>query len=129
MKMFIGSIVALALSAAPAASLADTTIGIDNHYGAVLDGFYLQALSTSHTPSDWSTNMLNDTASGSVVDPFTADDSAVINLNQDTCQYTYNVRAHWSDGSTNSWSGIDFCTQSPDDDFTSDGTDFWAVPS
>jgi len=129
MKLFIGSIVALALSAAPMAGLAETTIGIDNHYGAVLDGFYLQALSASHTPSDWSTNMLNDTALGSVIDPFTSDDTAVINLNQDTCQYTYNVRAHWSDGSSNSWSGIDFCTQSPDDDFTSDGSDFWAVPS
>jgi hypothetical protein len=128
MKVLIGSLVAAALFAAPIASIASTTIGIDNHYSAVLDGFYLQAFSSGHSASDWSDNMLNDTALGSTIDPFTSDDSAIVNMNQDTCDHTYNIRAHWADGSTKSWYGIDFCQTTPNDDFTSDADDFWAVP-
>ena len=128
MKTFFGSIVAAALFAVPLASAASTTIGIDNHYGAVLDGVYLQAFSPGHSASDWSDNMLNDAGLGSVIDPFTSDDTAIVNLNQDTCDHTYNVRAHWADGSSNTWYGIDFCLASPDDDFTTDASDFWAVP-
>lgn len=128
MKFLFGAIVLAMLVAVPIASSADTTIGIDNHYGAVLDGFYLQALSTGHSPSDWSANMLNDGALGSVINPFTSDDKAIVNLSQDTCAYNYNVRAHWSDGSTNYWSDIDFCLGYPDADFTNESSYFWAVP-
>jgi hypothetical protein len=128
MKLLFGAVVAAALVAAPITCVAETTIGVDNHYSAVLDGFYLQAYSPGHTPSDWSANVLNDTELGSTIEPFSSDDSAIVNLNQDTCEHTYNVRAHWADGSTNSWTGIDFCLGLPGDNFTTDFGDFWAVP-
>ena len=129
MKRSFIAVCAAVVLLAPSIALANSTIGVDNHYSAILNGFYLQTLDANHTPSAWSTNLLND-GSDPTIPAFTSDYQAVT-IDQDVCaaDTTYNVNVHWSDGTSRTWYAIDFCSYSPGSDFTDKDNDFWAIPN